>query len=475
MTKLRLYNTLTKSVEELNPITPGKIGMYHCGPTVYSTPHIGNNRSSLLADILRRTCEHLGYTVDQVINITDVGYTMSEADSADDIDKIEREATLQHKTAEEITTFYTKEFYEQLDELNIRTEGTHFPRASKHIEQQIEFVKELEKLGHTYVTADGVYFDVSTWKEYGKLGQIDLSGLEAGKRIAHSLEKHTDYDFALWRFSPKDGKRQQEWESPWGVGFPGWHIECSAMSKAYLGETIDIHTGGVDLVPVHHNNEIAQSEAVSGKPLANIWMHGAFLNWKDKKMSKSDGSFVTLDDLKEKGISPLAFRYFLLQSKYRQPVFFDMESLEAASVAYTRLQAKIRHLWSTLDTTSASGQVNLLTEPLTASLTDDLNTAEAIAYIWDTIKDEKTLADYSRGDFEKFIHVIDDLLGLKLADSLVAEAHVEIPAEIQNLIDLRNTAKQNKDWTLADDIRNKITSLGYEVIDEKDGVRVVRR
>ncbi len=474
MNTLNLFNTYIKDITTLEPINKGEIGMYHCGPTVYDYLHIGNMRAYVFADTLRRTCEFLGYNVKQVINITDVGHLVSDADDGED--KMEKAAKKNNQSAHEIAEYFTNIFYQNLKALNINTEGTLFPKASEHIPEQIKLIEELEKLGHIYTTTDGVYFDVSTWDKYGKLGNIDLSGLEAGKRVAFNLEKHTPYDFALWKFSADGEKRQQEWPSPWGVGYPGWHIECSAMSMKYLGETFDIHTGGIDHIPVHHNNEIAQSEAVTHKPLANIWMHGAFLNWKDRKMSKSDGSFITLDNLKEQGIPPLAFRYFLLQSKYRQPISFDMETLEASHTAYTRLKNKIQKIWNTelpkegpvFDHTITDSFIKPIYE-----ICDDLNTPKVLAHLWSGLElIEDGTFNVERDYFERFITTVDKLLGLKLTDSLVEKVEEYVPENIQKMIDERNLAKLEKNWEVADGLRNQIKESGYEITDTPDGTRV---
>lgn len=472
--KLKLFNTLTKELQEFKPINNKKVGMYHCGPTVYDYPHIGNLRSYVFADTLRRTCEFLGYEVDQVINITDVGHIVSDADTGED--KMEKSAINSGKSAQEIAQYFTDIFMKNLSDLNIKTEGTHFPRATGYIDEQIALIRKLEEEGHTYTTTDGVYFDVSTYKDYGKLGNIDLKGLDAGHRVAQSDEKHTPYDFALWKLSsPVGPKRQQEWPSPWGVGFPGWHIECSAMSQQLLGETFDIHTGGIDHIPVHHNNEIAQSESLTHKPLANIWMHGAFLNWKDRKMSKSDGTFVKLQDLVEKNISPLAFRYFLLQTKYRQEIFFDMESLDAAQTAYRRLIGRIKSVWQSKNSAKENvkkenqetGQelTDMLTKTLTEKIIDDLNTPQVIAYLWDTLKNESLLEKINKEEFEIFISDTDKILGLKLTDAFKEIEVVKVPENIQKLIDERSIAKKEKNWTEADRLREEIKGLGFEVID----------
>lgn len=408
------------------------------------------------------------HEVEQVINITDVGHLVSDADAGED--KMEKSAAKTGKTAQEIAEYFTEVFFNNLKDLNINTGGTHFPRATGFIDEQIAFIQKLETAGHTYTTSDGVYFNVATYAGYGKLGNIDLQGLEAGHRIGENTEKKTPYDFAIWKFSPTDGsKRQQEWSSPWGVGFPGWHIECSVMSQHILGETFDIHTGGIDHIPVHHNNEIAQSECLTHKPLAMTWMHGAFLNWKDKKMSKSDGTFVRLQDLEEKGVSPLAFRYFLLQSKYRQEIVFDMESLQGSQTAYNRLLGRVKKVWEDVVTDKQSPisqeLCQELTTKITEKITDDLNTSQVLAYVWDVIKDENTLSKISQKDFENFIISVDSVLGLKLIDACKTEKVREIPENIQKLFDARNLARQEKNWTEADRLREEIKGFGFEVID----------
>lgn len=470
MLKLHLHDTLSKENKDLKPIHAGEVRMYHCGPTVYDYLHIGNMRTYVFADTLRRACEFAGYTVKQVINITDVGHLVSDGDEGED--KMERGAAKLGKTAQEIATFFTDVFYQDLTALNIKTLDTQFPKASDHIPEQIALIQELEKRGHTYKTSDGIYFDVATWKRYGKLGDINLEGLEAGKRVVHSMEKHTDYDFALWKFSPAGTARQQEWPSPWGVGFPGWHIECSAMSMKYLGETFDIHTGGIDHIPVHHNNEIAQSESVTEKPLANIWMHGAFLNWKGGKMSKSDGTFIRLVDLQEKyNISPLAYRYFLLQSKYRQPISFDEESLKAAHTAYTRLTEKVARLWTISKTIDSGDDLKNELDSIGTLIANDLNTPEVLAFLWDTLK-EIELKPVNETVFMHFIDSVDSLLGLDLTKTCV---ELVLPDEIKVLVEERHQAKANQDWTRADAIRDQIHEAGYDILDTKDGVKVQKR
>lgn len=453
---IKLYNTLTKEIEEIKTIKDKEVSMYHCGPTVYDYLHIGNMRMYVFADILRRTFEYSGYRVNQVINLTDVGHLVSDNDEGED--KIEKAALKNNKTAKEIADFFINIFFEDLKKMNIKSEGTIFPKATDNIKEQIELIKKLEVEGHAYITTDGVYFDVSTFPEYGKLGNIDLKGLQIGHRVEFNKEKHTPYDFALWKFSPKGIKRQQEWDSPWGIGFPGWHIECSAMARKYLGNTFDIHTGGIDHIPGHHNNEIAQSECANHTPLANIWMHGAFLNWKDKKMSKSDGTFITLEDLKKDNISPLSYRYFLLQTRYRQPIFFDMKDINASQTAYHRLKNRIREI---LKNKTEIRDQEYVENKITEIIENDLDTPNLLAYLWELVNHENIN--------EKIIQKFDSILGLKLLEQDI------IPEEILKIKVERDLARENKDFTKSDELRNKIQDLGYEVLDNSDGTEVVKK
>jgi cysteinyl-tRNA synthetase len=450
---IKLYNTLTKEIEEIRTIKENEVSMYHCGPTVYDYLHIGNMRAYVFADILRRTFEYSGYKVNQVINITDVGHLVSDADEGED--KMEKAAAKNNKTAKEIAEFFTNIFHEDLKKLNINTEETIFPKATDNIPEQIELIQKLEADGHVYKTQDGVYFDVSTYADYGKLGNIDLKGLEAGARVEFNTEKHTPYDFALWKFS-HDEKRQQEWESPWGVGFPGWHIECSAMSKKYLGDNFDIHTGGIDHIPVHHNNEIAQSECANHVPLANIWMHGAFLNWKDGKMSKSDGTFLTLSDLKKENINPLSYRYFLLQTRYRQPIFLELTDIQASQTAYNRLKNRIQDILKNETEIDEENIENKITE----IIENDLDTPNLLAYLWELVNAE----NINKNIIEK----IDSILGLKLLEQDI------IPDEVLNIQKERDIARANKDFAKSDELRDKIKNLGYQVLDSNDGSEVMK-
>jgi cysteinyl-tRNA synthetase len=339
---IKLYNTLTRKKEVFRPLKNRQVGIYTCGPTVYLYQHIGNLRSYVFPDILKRALEIEGYKVKQVINVTDVGHLTSDADEGED--KIEMAARREKKSAKQIAEYYFKIFRSDLRKLNI-SEPNIWSKATEHIKEQIELIKKLEKKGYTYKTSDGIYFDTSKLKDYGKLARLDIKGLKAGKRIS-VREKRNKTDFALWKFSEKPGTRQQEWKSPWGIGFPGWHIECSAMSMKYLGTLFDIHTGGEDHISIHHPNEIAQSEAATGKPFVKYWLHGAFLIFRGEKVSKSTGGLYTLSELEEKGYSPLDLRYFFLSAHYRKPLNFTFKNLDYAKNSLQRLREIISKLKS---------------------------------------------------------------------------------------------------------------------------------
>lgn len=457
-----LQNNLSGAKEAFKPIQEKKTGLYSCGPTVYNYAHIGNLRAYVLSDILRRTLEYAGYKVSQIINITDVGHLTSDSDQG--ADKIEEEAKKENKNAKEIAEFYTSAFFEDLQKLNIKTEGTIFPKASEHITEQIELVKKLEEKGFTYKTSDGIYFDTSKFRDYGKLGKTNIEGLESGARVEINSEKKNITDFALWKFSQPHEKRQQEWESPWGIGFPGWHIECSAMSMKYLGETFDIHTGGIDHIPVHHNNEIAQSESATGKPFVNYWLHNAFVNIEGGKMAKSEGNFVRLETLLGKGINPLSYRYLLLTARYNSPLNFKWEALESANKALTKLAKDFFKLGQ------ASSEANPeYLKKFEDFIADDLDTPKAIALIWELIKDQSIENSAKRKTLIEF----DKILGLDIEKlSQQFSKKIKIPKEIENLAKEREEARTNEDWRKSDELRDKITELGYIVTDTKDGQEI---
>lgn len=466
---IKLQNTLTKELEVFTPIHKDMVYMYHCGPTVYNYLQIGNLRAYVLADILRRTFEANGYAVKQVINITDVGHLTANSDEGfedDGEDKIEKMAKNAGKTAAEISSFYTNIFFEDIAKLHIKTEGTLFPKASEHIQEQIELIQKLEKNGCTYKITDGIYFDTSTFPSYGKLGHINISGLMEGARVHTNSEKRNITDFALWKFSPENEKRFQEWESPWGVGFPGWHIECSAMSEKYLGKTFDIHTGGIDHIPVHHNNEIAQSESVNKVPLAHYWLHNAFVTVAEGKMSKSKGNFVRLVTLEEAGVSPLGYRYWLLNARYSTQVQFTLEAVQSAEQGYKKLVTHIGSL-------PTGGEVNeKCFTTFMSYMNDDLNTPKAIAYLWELAKN----GQLSDADKKETIITCTNVLGLDIKKTLedfsTQNKNIDtsdIPESIQTLLNKRKVARKEKNWKESDDLRDQIKKEGYDVKDTGNG------
>ena len=456
---IKFFNTLALKKEFFKPIKNKKAGIYTCGPTVYNFVHIGNLRTYIFEDILRRTLEYNGYKVKHVMNITDVGHLSSDEDTGED--KIEKSAREQKKSAWEIAGFYTKQFQKDIIELNI--ESAHLmPKATEHIKEQIGLIKILEKKGFTYKTKDGIYFNTSKFKDYGKLGKLKKKIDQKYGRIKPSKEKRNLADFALWKFSPPAGgkKRQMEWKSPWGMGFPGWHIECSAMSTKYLGQPFDIHAGGIDHIPVHHQNEIAQSEAAYDKPLAKYWLHGEFLVIDQKKMSKSEGNFITLNILKEKNFNPLSYRFFVLSSHYRKPLNFSWEALEAAQRGLEHLYNQISNLKSQI---SKTGNINSdFKKKFLEKINDDLNTPKALAVVQEILKSRLITDDCKLATILDF----DKVLGLKIKESL---ATAKIPEKVKKLADRRELARQSKNWQEADKLRKQIRKLGYEIEDTKEG------
>ncbi len=462
---IKLYNTLTKKKEEFKPIIKGNVSMYNCGPTVYNYAHIGNLRSYILADLLRRTFEYEGLKVKQVINITDVGHLIGDTDDGED--KIEKMAKKELKEASDIAKMYTEAFIFDLKALNIETKKTLFPKATEHIKEQIELIKILKDKGYAYKTSDGVYFDTAKFKDYGKLGNINIAGIQAGARIAMNFEKRNITDFALWKFSQQSDKRQQEWQSPWGVGFPGWHIECSAMSVKYLGQPFDVHTGGIDHIPIHHNNEIAQSEGATGKPLANYWLHNEFVNTNTgEKMAKSVDNFLRLKTLIDKNYSPIDYKYLLLTSHYRTPTIFSYEALDGAKTAYKKLVKYFAEI-KTYGKVSDDYQ-----KQFKNFINDDLDTPQALALIWKLIKDK----DISDEDKKSTIADFDTVLGLNIEKEakkvLEKKTITKIPKEISVLIKKREEARKNKDWKKSDELRKKIEATGYLIKDTDTGPKI---
>ena len=469
---IRLYNTLTRKLEEFTPLEPGKMGFYTCGPTVYWDAHIGNMRTMVNSDIIKRVFTENGYEVNHVMNFTDVGHLTSDGDTGDD--KMEKGAARENLSVWDVAQKYIDGFLCDMDLLN-NIRPTHMPRATDHISEQIAQVQHLEKLGYTYeIPGDGIYYDTSKFANYGALGGQKLSELRGGARIDDSGKRNST-DFALWKYSPKDTKRQMEWDSPWGVGFPGWHIECSAMSMKYLGQHFDLHVGGQEHAKVHHSNEIAQSEPIVGAPWVSYWMHFEWLMLKDGKMSKSAGTAYTVRNLVERGYDPMAYRYLLLQSHYRQPLEFSFESLDAAANGYKNIVRKIADLINTEKTANVDlERYNAWHDKILAVVSDNFKTAEALVWVQDLLKDSATNPETKIQLFE----FVDRLLGLQFIDrakKLVALEQVSAPAEIVALAERRVTAKANRDWATADALRAEIETAGWTVLDGKDGYKIVKR
>ncbi len=476
---MKIFNSLSRKIEEFSPANPSAVKMYTCGPTVYSYPTIGNWRTYLLSDLMFRALSLNGFKVDFVMNLTDVGHltgdNLGDADTGED--RLEKAAAKEQKTAWEIAKFYGDNFIEGYKKLNL-SEPMLFCKATEHIKEQIELVQKIEKSGFTYQISDGIYFDVADYEKagntYGELS--DLEEIKAGARVEFNQEKRDARDFALWKFSPKDSKREMEWESPWGVGFPGWHIECSAMGMKYLGDQLDIHIGGEDLKGTHHPNEIVQSEVATGKkPFSKYWLHGAFLLVDGGRMGKSLGNAYTLQDIEEKKYPLLALRYYYMTTYYRKQMNFTWDGMEAATNAYLKLRKEFKALEYNVEDKEDIFQSGAeLSIPATqkvaefvAAVNDDLNTPEAIAIVWGVMKD-KELKSWEK---RKLIKGFDKILGLHLGEQQ-KEEQVSLPEEIQNLMDQREKFRKEKNWAESDAMRVKIEALGYKISDFADGVKV---
>ena len=456
---LRLYDNYTRSLRTFEPLRATAVGLYTCGPTVYDYQHIGNCRTYLFEDVLKRVLEWNGYKVRHVMNITDVGHLTSDADEGED--KMEKGSRRTGKSAWEIARIYTEAFLDDMRALNIE-EPAVFSRATDHIREQIEFIADIEKKGYTYRTSDGIYFDTSRQSDYGYLARLDKAGLEAGKRVEVGEKRHPT-DFALWKFSPPGTKRQMEWPSPWGVGFPGWHIECSAMAQKYLGDFFDIHCGGEDHIAVHHTNEIAQTEARVGTRLANFWMHGYFLLDNDAKMAKSAGEFLRLTTLVERGYDPLAFRYLCLTAHYRSQLNFTWDALDAAATALDRMRR------GAYDLPGGGAPDQNALERFTAEINDDLNIPRALAIAWELLRGDLIDPAAAKASLLAF----DRVFGLSLATWQPRQE--AIPEAVHALAAARAAARSAKDWAEADRLRAELQAAGWEVEDGSTGYTLKRR
>ncbi len=464
MSGLVLTNTRTRRKEAFAPLEPGHARIYSCGPTVYAPQHIGNLRSVLTADLLRRALEAEGLRVTHVVNITDVGHLTDDADAGED--KMERAAARTGRTAAEIAALYTEQWLTDRRRVGC-LEAHAYPRASRHIAQQIELASILERKGYTYRIEDGIYFDTSKFPRYAEFARLDLAGQAAGARIGDVAGKRHPADFALWKFPPPGVKRQQEWDSPWGRGFPGWHLECSAMSVQYLGTTFDLHTGGVDHIAVHHTNEIAQSEcAFDVHPWVRFWIHNEFLELGGEKMAKSTGNLLVLQDLVERGFEPLAYRTFFLQAHYRQQQGFGMDALEAAATGYRRLLAaavEVREAGGVPD----AGALSEYGERFREAIRDDLNAPRALAVAFEVARAVELTAATRRALLLDF----DRVLGLGLASELPRGSVVESDPRIDALVAERETARRRRDFAAADRIREALAAEGIVIEDTPQGPR----
>ena len=458
-----VYNTMTRNKDEFVPYKEGKVGMYTCGPTVYNYAHIGNLRTYIFEDVLKKSLEYVNYKVKHVMNVTDVGHLQSDSDEGED--KMALGASREHKTVWEIAKFYEDAFFEDCKKLNIKR-PTIVCRATDHIQDMIDFIKKLEEKGYTYVSNGNVYFEIDKFEDYTKLANLSIDELEAGSRIEIDPNKKNPLDFVLWFTNSKFSNQIMQWESPWGKGFPGWHLECSAMSIKYLGEYLDIHCGGVDHVPIHHTNEIAQSEGALGHKWVNYWMHAEFLVEDGGKMSKSTGDFLTVSRLEEEGFSPLDYRYFCLQSKYRRQLMFSFESLSDARNSYKKLKERIATILISINENDVVNDEKIKTykEEFATYISDDLNIANAFTVLFDVLKD----SELNNKEKAVLIEDFDKVFSLDLMK--VEKQATDVDEELINrLIIERAEARASKNWARADEIRNEFIAMNIELLDTKEG------
>jgi len=461
---IRLYNTAARKKQMFKPMRAGRVGMYSCGPTVYDYAHIGHFRAYVFVDTLKRMLMFNGLKLKSVMNITDVGHLTSDADTGED--KIEKAAREKKMDAWKIAEYYTKDFFDAMRKLNVQRADI-VCKATDHIKQMIALVKRLEKKGYTYRTSDGIYYDISKFKRYADFARLNLEALKAGARVEENPEKKHPADFALWKFSPSDVKRQMEWDSPWGRGFPGWHIECSAMSMHYLGETFDIHTGGIDLIPVHHTNEIAQAEAATGKKFVRHWSHNEFLLVAGEKMSKSKQNFYNIADIEARGADPLALRYLFLTAHYRSKINFTWESLAAAERALNTLREHVL-AWkkSKRKTKSNKKKIEAYETKFLKAINDDLNMPTALSVVWKFVRAK----DVSDKDKLKLLLKFDEVLGLRLKE--VKPAKKKLSDEVKELIKKREQFRKAGKYQEADEIRKRLLEeFGVLIEDTAKGTK----
>lgn len=477
----KLFNTLSGQKEEFKSIEKGKVKIYTCGPTVYDYAHIGNLCAYIHADILRRFLEASGYEMRHIVNITDVGHlTADEVNQADSgEDKMLKAALRENKSSQEIANFYTEQFFEDIKKLNI-SKASYYPRATAHVPQMIKIVEDLISKDLAYESNGNVFYDVEKFKEYGKLSKKKIDELKNGARLEEHPDKRHPYDFALWLKAPKD--HILKWESPWSVGYPGWHIECSAMAMEYLGETLDIHTGGEDHIFPHHENEIAQSEGCTGKPFANFWFHNRFLLVDSKKMSKSKGNFYTLQDIVKKGFTPAEFRMLVVSSNYRSSLNFTWNGMEQARKNLEKISRFIESLEKIKEENDQTKkQSNIIFKKayadFTTAMDDDLNTPKALAVLFELITKvnqdiaKEELSSIEATELLSLWNKINQVLGLELIEN----KKEQIPAEIINLGKERNLARKEKDFEKADKLRELIEEKGYIIEDVSTGFNLLKK
>lgn len=462
-----VYNTLTRNKDIFESIKQDKVGMYTCGPTVYNYAHIGNLRTYIFEDILKKSLKYTGYKVKHVMNITDVGHLQSDGDEGED--KMALGAARENKTVWEIAKFYEDAFFDDCAKLNIE-KPTVVARATDNVQDMIRLIEKLEEKGYTYEANGNVYYEIDKFPDYNKLAGLSLDELDAGNRIEIDPNKKNPFDFVLWFTNSKFSNQIMQWDSPWGRGFPGWHLECSSISMKYLGENIDIHCGGVDHIPVHHTNEIAQSEAAISHKWVNYWMHGEFLVLDSGKMSKSSGEFLTLSKIIEHGFSPLDYRFFCLQSRYRKQLLFSFDNLKDAKVAYSRLKEKIATIKGSIDNNDTLNHDNMKIyhDKFIKEISDDLNIPNAFTVLSDVIKAK----DLNNKEKFEVIKKFDTVFSLNLENvELELEAvQIEVNEEfINSLIVERKKARETKDWSRADEIRAQLLEMNVELLDTKDG------
>lgn len=468
---MNLYDTASRDVKTFKPLKDSAVSFYSCGPTVYDYTHIGHIRTYINSDVLKRALTYLGYSVDHVMNITDVGHLTGDDDSGED--KLEKGAKKSGKSVWDVVKMYTDQFNETMKAVNVLP-ATHVTPATQHIPEMIELIKKLEEKGYTYKTEEAVYFDISKFKKYGALSgqKLDDKLQKARDEVHIDKQKKHPADFALWFFRQgRFSDHTMHWDSPWGDGFPGWHIECSAMAMKYLGDTIDIHSGGIDHIPVHHENEIAQSEAATGKPFVRFWFHNAFLMVDNAKMSKSLGNFYTIEDIKKKGVDPLAIRLLFLQSHYRQTSNFTWEAAEAANNSLSKLRDQIAGLKSTTDRPELSPEkmqtVEELQRDFKVALENDLNMPQAVAVLYAVIK-----SNIPPQDKLDLILDFDQVLGLDLNK---VEKTEDVPEEIMRLAAQRDAARRAKNFAESDRLRKEIDAKGYAVLDSSEGYKIKKK